>query len=144
MFKLFADLIAFHLDAYERLADSAANLLGERQNAELREQFIAVLGHDLRNPLASIDAGTHLLLRTTLDDKAKSIVGHMRKSVDRMAELIGNVLDLARARLGGGLVLERKADPALVPMLEQMIAEMRAARPDRAIKANFAIGRAVN
>lgn len=28
-----------------------------REEAELREQFIAVLGHDLRNPLASIDGG---------------------------------------------------------------------------------------
>ena len=57
MFRLFADLIAFHLDAQERLAASEAALLDERQTAELREQFIAVLGHDLRNPLASIDAG---------------------------------------------------------------------------------------
>ena len=57
MFKLFADLIAFHLDAQDRLTTSEAALLDERQSAELREQFIAVLGHDLRNPLAAIDAG---------------------------------------------------------------------------------------
>jgi GAF domain-containing protein len=50
MFKLFAELIAFHLDAADRLATSEASLSGERQTAELREQFIAVLGHDLRNP----------------------------------------------------------------------------------------------
>ena len=35
----------------------------ERQSAELREQFIAVLGHDLRNPLASIDAGAQAAAR---------------------------------------------------------------------------------
>ena len=50
MFELFAQLIAFHLDADERLATSAALLSDERRTAELREQFIAVLGHDLRNP----------------------------------------------------------------------------------------------
>ncbi len=54
LLKLFADLIAFHIDAQERLSSSTASLLDERRTAELREQFIAVLGHDLRNPLASI------------------------------------------------------------------------------------------
>ena len=52
LFKNFAQLIAFHLDAQERAARQEAALLGERETAELREQFIAVLGHDLRNPLA--------------------------------------------------------------------------------------------
>ena len=63
MFKLFAELIATHLDAANSVAVSEARLLGERETSELREQFIAVLGHDLRNPLASISAGTALLTR---------------------------------------------------------------------------------
>jgi hypothetical protein len=48
MFQLFADLIGLHLDPQDRLASSEAALLNEREVAELREQFIAVLGHDLR------------------------------------------------------------------------------------------------
>src|SRR5580704_15339575 len=51
MFRLFAELIAYHLDAGEQVASSEASLLDERKSSELREQFIAVLGHDLRNPL---------------------------------------------------------------------------------------------
>ena len=61
MFKLFAELIAIHLDSAQRVAVSEATLLDERAASELREQFIAVLGHDLRNPLASIAAGARLL-----------------------------------------------------------------------------------
>ena len=68
MFKIFAELIAFHLDAGQRLATARANLLDARTTAELREQFIAVLGHDLRDPLASIGAGTELLRKTPLDE----------------------------------------------------------------------------
>src|ERR1700734_3878203 len=49
MFRLFAELIAIHLDATDRVAASEARLLSERETSELREQFIAVLGHDLRN-----------------------------------------------------------------------------------------------
>ena len=63
MFKLFAELIATHLEAVDRLAASEATLLNERETSELREQFIAVLGHDLRNPLASIAAGTRMLAK---------------------------------------------------------------------------------
>jgi signal transduction histidine kinase len=125
MFKLFAELIAFHLDAHYRLAVSEALLLTERQAAELREQFIAVLGHDLRNPLAAIDAGTRLMARTPLNEKATLILGQMQASVMRMSGLITNVLDFARGRLGGGLSLET-AKVRLQPMLELVVSELQA------------------
>jgi signal transduction histidine kinase len=138
MFRLFADLIAFHLDAHERLAASAADLGGERRNAELREQFIAVLGHDLRNPLASIGAGVQLLQRTPLDAKAVQIARMMEASVARMAGLISNVLDFARGRLGGGFAIERSTDP-IEPALLQVVAELRASHPERDIEIAFAM-----
>ena len=137
MFRLFADLIGFHLEAQERLVHSEAALVGERQTAEVREQFIAVLGHDLRNPLASIDAGTRLLAKGELDDKAQSIVALIEQSVRRMAGLIDNVLDLARGRLGGGLTLDRNADEPLAPALEQVVAELRSGHPDRQIDVHL-------
>ena len=137
MFRLFADLIGFHLEAQERLVRSEAALLGERETAEVREQFIAVLGHDLRNPLASIDAGARLLGKGKLDDKAQTIVTLIEQSIRRMAGLIDNVLDLARGRLGGGLTLDRNADEPLAPALEQVVAELRSGHPDRQIDVHF-------
>lgn len=144
MFRLFAELVAFHLEASERLATSEASLVGERQSSELREQFIAVLGHDLRNPLASIDAGANMLLRTPLDDKARNIVGLVKTSVARMSGLIDDVLDFARGRLGGGLSLQRDADAPLQPVLEQVVAELQSSSPERRIEARFAIDRPVS
>jgi GAF domain-containing protein len=88
MFKLFAELIATHLDAVDRLAASEARLLSERETAELREQFIAVLGHDLRNPLASIAAGTRMLSKGNSKEAANEILGLMRESVARMSSLM--------------------------------------------------------
>lgn len=142
MFRLFADLIAFHLDAREQLATSESALLDARQSAELREQFIAVLGHDLRNPLASIEGGARLLERAPLDEKGSAILKLMHGSVRRMAGLIDNVLDLARARLGGGIVLKREAAD-LAPALIQVIAELRSALPGRAIDVSIALDRPV-
>ena len=137
MFTLFADLIGFHLDAQERLATSEAALLDARQASELREQFIAVLGHDLRNPLASIDAGAKLLLKTPLNDRALILVDLVQNSVRRMAGLIDHVLDFARGRLGGGLPLDRNANEPLAPTLEQVVSELRMAWPQRAIEAHI-------
>lgn len=105
MFKMFAELIAFHLDAGHQLANAEASLLDAHAVSELREQFIAVVGHDLRNPLASIAAGTRLLGKTPLDDQARTLLGMMDRSVNRMAALITNLLDFARGRLGGGVAL---------------------------------------
>jgi K+-sensing histidine kinase KdpD len=143
MFKLFTELIASHIDSTDRLASSEATLLDERGTAELREQFIAVLGHDLRNPLAAIEAGTRLILKTPLDDKALGIVTMIQSSVARMAALINDVLDLARGRMGVGFKLKRSRAP-LKPVLEQVVAEIRAAWPERLVDARFDLSESVD
>ena len=61
MFKLFAELIVFYFDARSRLATSEATLLREREVSELREQFVAALGHDLLYPLMAVSAGITLV-----------------------------------------------------------------------------------
>ena len=138
MFCLFAELIGFHIDAVKRLDSSEAHLLDERATSELREQFIAVLGHDLRNPLASIQAGTRLLMRGPLDAKASKIVGLIQGSIVRMAGLIDNVMDFARGRLGSGITLDRRAGESIEPTLRQVVDELRSVAPDREIETDFA------
>ncbi|WP_457093762.1 GAF domain-containing sensor histidine kinase [Microvirga sp. P5_D2] len=144
MFRLFAELISFHLSANERLATSEADLLDERKTSELREQFLAVLGHDLRNPLASIEAGARMLQKEPLSPKGASVLELIHNSVNRMAELIDNVLDLARGRLGGGITLESTAGVMLGPVLEQVVNELRSAWPERVFKPTFELTRPVN
>jgi hypothetical protein len=143
MFKLFAELIAQHMESQDRLAESQAQLLSERHAAELREQFIAVLGHDLRNPLASIQAGGRLLAKTELDGRARMLVSAMQASVMRMAGLIDNVMDFARARLGGGFEIERRTDANLREAILLAVEELRLANPDREIVAEIALTAAV-
>jgi signal transduction histidine kinase len=125
MFKNFAQLIAFHLDAQERATKQDAALLDAREAAELREQFVAILAHDLRNPLASIDSGVELLMRRKPDERTRDIGGHMRKSIKRMAGLIDDMLDFAKGRLGGGFQLDRDPNAPLFDHLQQVIAELR-------------------
>ncbi|WP_306235318.1 MULTISPECIES: GAF domain-containing sensor histidine kinase [unclassified Bradyrhizobium] len=142
MFRLFADLIGIHLDAARRLATAEAKLLDAKAAAELQEQFMAVLGHDLRNPLAAIAAGTRLLASTPLDERAISLVAMMATSTVRMSSLIEDVIDLARSRLGGKISLAPSMEP-LEPLLRQVVDEMRATHPQRRIEAEFAVTKPV-
>ena len=142
-FKLFAELIATHLDALDRLDASEARLLDEQKASELREQFIAVVGHDLRNPLAAIASGVRLMTKAkSIEDTAK-LAGLMQQTVNRMAKLIDNVLDFARGRLGGGLTLQRRPEP-LEGILDQVATEIRSSHPDRDIETRFDIKQTIN
>lgn len=134
MFRLFAELIAKHLDARRKLVATESALIEERATAELREQFIAVLGHDLRGPVRAVSCFSELLLQTPLTEDAVSMVRLMLDSATRMRAMIDNLLDLARGRLGGGLRLTRDADQPLEPVLQAVVAEAKAGQPDRVVE----------
>jgi sigma-B regulation protein RsbU (phosphoserine phosphatase) len=115
----------------------------ERDASELREQFIAVLGHDLRNPLAGIEAGLRRLQRTS-DAESSEIIELMLRSVSRMKNLMNDVLDLTRSRLGGGLNVHIERGGDLSPMMRQVLAELRMAHPDRVINERFELAEPVD
>jgi sigma-B regulation protein RsbU (phosphoserine phosphatase) len=135
---------------YEReLVDSKSalqkGLATQQETAELREQFIAVLGHDLRNPLAAISAGARILQRSGAlkEQKELRVVDMINSTVARMSDLIDDILDFARGRLGGGITLHRDVRP-LEPVLEQVADELRTASPQRVIETSFKIGQPIN
>ena len=137
MFKLFAELIAAHLDAAQLLDTARAETLLERSNKDLREQFIAVLGHDLRNPLGSIASGVNMLKRTQDEAKRAQILALMEGSVVRMGGLIDNVLDFARTRMGAGLTVKEAEPKSVGLVLEQVVSEFRSVHPERLIETDF-------
>ena len=118
-------------------------LSSQREEAKLREQFIAVLGHDLRNPLASILAGTRLLQKSKLDEKSERMIHIMQNSVMRMAGLVDNILDFARGRLGGGITLVLSWQP-LQPTLQQVVDELQSAHPESIIASDFKLTKPVH
>jgi sigma-B regulation protein RsbU (phosphoserine phosphatase) len=119
-----------------REALAVQRLLDEQSTSELREQFIAVLGHDLRNPLASIIGAARLLRREVQSEKAVRVLDLMESSVDRMAGLIDDVMDFARGRLGSGIDLHPEVK-LLEPVLRQVVDELEAAQPGRIIDCDF-------
>ncbi len=144
MFRLFAELIAKNIDDKRKLAVAETALLEERADSGLREQFIAVLGHDLRTPARSISSLVELMLKTPLNQDAVTMGRLMRDSSRRMLALIDNLLDLARGRLGGGLTLSRDANEPLDSVLRAVIAELSAIHPGRSVETTVQLTEPVN
>ena len=128
-------VIGTAIDITERKLAQEERLARQQEDAELREQFIAILGHDLRNPLASIAAGTRFLVRRP--EKAAEIAEQIERSISRMARLIENVLDFARGRLGGGFVTTRDNEEPLTPVLLQIIDELRSVHQEREVAVDI-------
>ena len=126
----------YERDLQAREAEAVSRLATEQELSRLREQFIAVLGHDLRNPLASVVGGARILRREGQSEKALKIIELMEASVDRMAGLIDDVMDFARGRLGSGISLLRRIEP-LEPVLRQVVDELAASQPSRVIACDI-------
>jgi signal transduction histidine kinase len=143
MFTAFADLIALQLDTEDRQQAVETALVDARATAELREQFIAVLGHDLRNPLAAVGATAEILARRTTEPDLVRMGQRLRSTTRRMSQLIDDVLDLARSRLGSGMGLAFNRVDDLGVALQDVVAELCEANPQRAVEATIAIDRPV-
>ncbi len=94
---------------------------------QINEVFVGILGHDLRNPLASLFAGIDLLDLHLTDESQRKVLSRMRNSGTRMQAMIDQLLDLTRMRLGRGLGVVRDQRPVdLRNLLQHTIDELRA------------------
>ena len=137
-FTRFAGMIAVALRNQELQDRDLERLLDEQSRNELREQFIAILGHDLRNPLQAIFASGELLARKP-NDPVKVLQSAQRivASAKRMSMLINDVLDFARGKLGGGIGLSVDDADGVKNSLEHVVNELQIGHPTREILANI-------
>ncbi len=118
----------------------------ERANAaaevasEMREQFIAVLGHDLRNPLGAIVNSAKLLERGSPAERIAPLGQIIGRSAHRIGELVDNLLDFTRGRLGGGIGIAPRRHETLEAVLDHVVAELRSAYPERIVQTHYAFG----
>jgi signal transduction histidine kinase len=133
----FARMLALQIEADENLQRTEAALIKERQTAELREQFIAVLGHDLRNPLFAISAGAEMLLRKVSDPANEQRARHILTSAQRASKLVDDVLDFARGSLGRGIPVNIEPCPDLEDALRHVISEVQSIHPKRIIQSSI-------
>ena len=116
------------------LADQAAVALEKTrldETAEFRERLIGIVSHDLRDPISAISMAAEVLLaRNGLDDRTTKTVVRIQNSADRATRLISDLLDFTQARLGGGIVLDRR--PAdLRAIVRPVVEELELTHPER-------------
>ena len=134
---------------YERGLVEARNaadlgLREEKDKSAMRERFVAVLGHDLRNPLAGIGSGLRIIQRKGPTAATPAMIELMLRSVDRMKGLVDNVLDLTRSRIGGGLLLQIDRGHSVGPTLTQVIEELRIVHLERSIDVRLDVTQPVD
>lgn len=125
------DLTRFNEAIDESLSKAAASYTKRVEQA--RDMFLAILGHDLRNPLGAISMSAQLLPMVS-DDKAEIVeCGAMiANSASVMERMINDLLDYTRTRLGAGMPV--KPIPVdLAAIGRELIAEFRTAHPNREI-----------
>lgn len=119
-----------------------ANLNSEKEQAVIREQFIAVLGHDLRNPLGAVMSAAQLLTRSEMSERDKKLMNIVQSSSKRMYEMIDNIMDLARGRLGGGIPI-KPVTVDLEELLNEVSNELKVSYPERVIETHHNIHRSI-
>jgi signal transduction histidine kinase len=143
MFNRFAGLIAAQLESQVRQEQVHAALLHERAASELREQFMAILCHDLRNPLQAVYGGADLLARKLTLSAHADIASRIKTSARRMSSLIDDVLDFARGRIGKGIGLELTDVEDVNSGLTTVVQELQDAQPGCKILAKISVDRSV-
>lgn len=99
----------------------------------LNELFVAAVGHDLRSPLSAILNGTEILRATAQEPVMRRAADIIRNSGKNMERLIADLFDLSRARLGGGIAIERAEAVDLGEIANHVLAEARTASEQRVL-----------
>jgi signal transduction histidine kinase len=115
----------------------ALELREKTETLRLNEMLTAVLSHDLRSPLNAVLTSAVLIQRRSTEQPVRETAGRILSSGKRMSRMIEDMLDMARARLAGGIPLKR--EPAdLGVLIDRVVSEIQAAYPEGRIEVQRA------
>ncbi len=123
---------AYEAEKKSRLRAEAAELEA-RRIGDLQEQLVAVVSHDLRNPLGSMTMGIDALgKRRFMEPWEEKVLARQARSAKRMEDIIRDLLDFAQARRGGGIPV-RPEPVKMEEVCRQVIAELEQASGGRRV-----------
>jgi len=125
------DVTRFNEAVDQALAESVARY--EFMVKQTQNMFLAILGHDLRNPLGTVVTGSSFLMQAIdIPPKYVLVATRMFNSAKRMSKLINDLIDFTRTHLGPGIPIRVK-QANLVAVCEEVVDEMRTYHPERQI-----------
>jgi signal transduction histidine kinase len=105
-----------------------------RRVDQSRRMFLAILSHDLRNPLNSISMSAQLAsMRSQADETSSQALSQIETSVEAIARLIKDLLDFAAAGMGAGIPLA-PGPVNLEQLVREVLGEIKAANPNRTLR----------
>lgn len=121
------DTNLFHESIDRSLAKAVASYT--RRVDESRDMFLAILSHDLRNPLSAIAMSAEMLPEASRPDaKSTRLATQILGSAEIMSRMISDLLDYTRTRLGAGMPVE-PAPMDLGSLCNEVADEFRSANP---------------
>ncbi len=127
-----ADVARFNEAVDQALAESVARY--EHMVKQSQNMFLAILGHDLRNPLGTVVSGSSFVMQATdIPPKYILVATRMFNSAKRMSKLINDLIDFTRTHLGPGIPIRVKQG-SLVEVCELMVNELRTFHPEQQIE----------
>jgi len=126
---LYGELIASQMALEGRVDTAERALRTSMDEGVLREQFLAVVGHDLRSPLQAATMAAETLSDMELPLRAGRLAKVITASTRRMADLIDDIMDFARARLASGIPVAQLDQGDLAAVIGRVVAEVAAAHP---------------
>ncbi|HAI71313.1 GAF domain-containing sensor histidine kinase [Alteromonas australica] len=135
----FAELISRQLEVNDQLSSAKSALFDEQSAAKLREQYIAILGHDIRTPLSSLKMGVDFLSETLSDGTTQKVLKRMDNSVNKMKRLINDVMDFTHGKMGKGISLNVRSSETLQEELLHGVNELATLHPECHINTNIQV-----
>jgi signal transduction histidine kinase len=86
------------IEAQRDELEAAAQAL--RRADRHKDSFLAVLAHELRNPVAALNGGLHLLRKDITPERATDIRSRMERMLDHLTHLVDDLLDVSRVSQG--------------------------------------------
>lgn len=99
-----------------------------QRRALFAEQMVAIVSHDLKNPLTAIRMASDFLTRAERTPKERQLLGHIAQSSERAKRMIADLLDFTQARVGEGITI-KPAPLALHEVIHRAVDELRVAFP---------------
>ena len=122
------EILRFNEAIDQALAESA--LTYSQQAARTRDTFLAILGHDLRSPLAAISMAGDFLTRAGVGNERTTEVGmRVKRSTATMVTMVNDLLEITRSQLGGKMPIARQPSD-MRDICQAALDAARAAHPD--------------
>jgi signal transduction histidine kinase len=129
------DMLRFNEAIDQSLTESITRFSGMLRDSQ--NVFLAILGHDVRNPLGAISMGTQLILQdSALPKRHLKVAAQVLRSTQRVTDIVADLLDYSASHLGSGIPIA-PTEYDLSTECRSVVQEMQLFHAERSFKTDI-------